>query len=281
MWEKTKILILALTMLVVLASCVLAWTSNQVSVDIWGWVRRFIQVESALHLPACVTLVAGGLCYARTRRGGILWVAIAFALVDTIVIALLNDPPAWLATRSPGYIVVRLGEYLSRTSVAVPLMVILSVRLRVGWDRLRWVLLASMSAQYLCEVGVTLCAQIPSLSRTLWLYRLAEVGQMLTLWLTILSGATLAWALAFKQVPSSQPPTDAHRTMGFTCPRCGLPQEMTLPAGQCSGCQLQLYVALNEGRCAQCGYALRGLTGDKCPECGTPLAVATVVDPII
>jgi hypothetical protein len=33
------------------------------------------------------------------------------------------------------------------------------------------------------------------------------------------------------------------------------------------------------GRCAKCGYDIRGLTGEACPECNTPLARANRSEP--
>jgi ribosomal protein L37E len=61
----------------------------------------------------------------------------------------------------------------------------------------------------------------------------------------------------------------------IVCPRCGKPQELAAGHSRCGACGLRLYIEIEEERCAKCGYVLYRLTSDRCPECGTPVAVAT------
>jgi len=56
-----------------------------------------------------------------------------------------------------------------------------------------------------------------------------------------------------------------------TCPRCR--RELLLPPGasRCEGCGLGFRIRVDEPRCRNCGYLLYHHTGDRCPECGTPV----------
>ena len=86
--------------------------------------------------------------------------------------------------------------------------------------------------------------------------------------------AFIAWCLAFRQAAPHRPPIDAARTIALACPRCQSQPQIPAGHGECSNCRLQITISLNEGVCARCNYPLRGLTSDKCPECGTPIHAA-------
>ena len=74
-----------------------------------------------------------------------------------------------------------------------------------------------------------------------------------------------------RRIPfTHQPPADVQTVVALTCPRCNTAQSIAPGGGQCAACRLQIFIALSEGRCKTCNYPLRQLTGDKCPECGTP-----------
>ena len=81
----------------------------------------------------------------------------------------------------------------------------------------------------------------------------------------------LAWCLAFRQAVPNRPPIDSAPVVSLTCPRCHTPQQIASGHGQCTHCRLDITISLNEGVCLACGHPLRGLTGEKCPECGTPI----------
>jgi hypothetical protein len=87
---------------------------------------------------------------------------------------------------------------------------------------------------------------------------------------TLVTLIVLAWHSAFRHAHPNNPPSDAAQSIALTCPRCTTPQSIPIPHGQCTHCKLQFFISLDEGRC-QCGYPLRGLTTNKCPECGTEL----------
>lgn len=101
-----------------------------------------------------------------------------------------------------------------------------------------------------------------------WLRLPAAVVSLVTLPL-------VAYAGLRRRIPfAHQPPVDAGPDVALTCPRCGGAHRIPANGGQCPDCRLQIFIALAEGRCKSCGYALRSLTGEKCPECGTPFAPA-------
>jgi hypothetical protein len=60
------------------------------------------------------------------------------------------------------------------------------------------------------------------------------------------------------------------------CPRCGRRFGVdTGPGGAlCPGCKLHMRVQVSAARCGACGYDLKDLAGDRCPECGAGLSPA-------
>lgn len=42
--------------------------------------------------------------------------------------------------------------------------------------------------------------------------------------------------------------------------------------------ELQKYLADRDALCPGCGYNLRGLAGDRCPECARRISISTLVD---
>ncbi|MBL9119532.1 MAG: hypothetical protein JNL80_06445 [Phycisphaerae bacterium] len=60
----------------------------------------------------------------------------------------------------------------------------------------------------------------------------------------------------------------------LTCPRCQRRQERALGDSACDACGLRFSIRVEEPRCRECGQLLLGIAGDRCPECGTPVATA-------
>jgi len=58
----------------------------------------------------------------------------------------------------------------------------------------------------------------------------------------------------------------------FVCPRCGVQQDAQVGRSTCAECSLELRIELDEASCESCGYPLYKLTGQRCPECGTPFS---------
>jgi len=59
----------------------------------------------------------------------------------------------------------------------------------------------------------------------------------------------------------------------LVCPGCHTRQTVSTGASQCPACNLRFDIQIHEPRCPQCDYLLYMLKSDRCPECGTPVAV--------
>ena len=62
------------------------------------------------------------------------------------------------------------------------------------------------------------------------------------------------------------------RSVKVTCPRCTTKTDAAVGRSRCGGCGLIFVLELAEPRCVKCEYNLLDLRGDRCPECGTPVA---------
>ena len=87
----------------------------------------------------------------------------------------------------------------------------------------------------------------------------------------LIAGAWVAWLTLFRQMRIGRTPKDSASRVALTCPRCGHAQSVAVGEDQCSECRLQIFITLDEGACRRCGYPLRGLTSERCPECGTAI----------
>lgn len=65
--------------------------------------------------------------------------------------------------------------------------------------------------------------------------------------------------------------------VSLVCPRCRRKQSLPIGDSTCPSCGLRISIRVEEPRCVKCDYLLRGLTSDRCPECGTPIAALVTV----
>jgi len=82
--------------------------------------------------------------------------------------------------------------------------------------------------------------------------------------------ALLVLARINRKVDAGASSTDLAEVVLF-CPRCRRRQSLAAGDSACTSCGLRISIRVEEPRCANCDYLLRGLTSDRCPECGTPI----------
>lgn len=78
--------------------------------------------------------------------------------------------------------------------------------------------------------------------------------------------ATLILAKFYSIKPTEM--TEDTPSLHLTCPRCLTQQDVLVGESACCHCRLKFKIEIEEPRCSQCGYLLRGLTRPICPECG-------------
>ncbi len=244
MLNRTKSPVLALAVLVVVIGCALAWSSGvRPWANLWDFQWSVLRVGIHIHVSVAVVLLTGALCYAYTRSKRILLLTLVCTGLSLVVELLALHSPPPLSTSDWTFFdgLLQLGRNLARMSTVVPVLVLLSVRFpgRLAWLRLGCLLGIGglVASDGIVAFGWT----------TPWLYRTATVAETVLLTAVILALAAAAWAVAFRQMPINRPPANAPKNMGITCPRCGLTQELSLPAGECTACRLRIFVALQEG----------------------------------
>jgi hypothetical protein len=225
------------------------------------------RVVLRLHSATVYFLIIGALCYSATRDGRYL----LFAIIGAALVIVVAFIPSWFPSasgefRSVPSVLHDVGMSLVSPIVIVPFAFLFATRFFARFERLRIATLALSLAFVALQIGVRL-SFLENWRLLQVILTLMEEIVLAALTLALLASA---WCLAFRQAPPHRPPTDAAKTLALTCPRCQNPLTITLPYGQCPACRLQLNVALEEGVCAKCHYPLRGLSGDICPECGTP-----------
>jgi hypothetical protein len=140
--------------------------------------------------------------------------------------------------------------------------------LKRGQIWVRWVAVVSVVATAVCvDFGVFLDA---AQNGELFARLAAATG--------IIAGcATLALAILAALNRKLERPTitlDNVHSLDVICPLCRKKQKITTGGASCAECGLRIVVNLEQPQCAKCGYILYGLKFERCPECGTVVAVA-------
>lgn len=71
---------------------------------------------------------------------------------------------------------------------------------------------------------------------------------------------------------TSSGPIGEIKLVRIICPRCATKCDAAIGSSRCPGCGLLFLLQLAEPHCVKCEYNLLDLKGDRCPECGTPVA---------
>jgi hypothetical protein len=268
-WVRPLVIAVAVVM-VGLALAVGNGSLNSESLD--QLLTTVYRVAGSLAYYFPPLLLVGAALYARTRQSKIIGICLAAFLVNaaTVVIRLYWKRPSYFDL-TPTDVVIETAQLFSDPSWVVPLLLLATVRFRPALERWRIAFMVFLCVAVLQSVFIDVYLVLQPRSRlvtTLWfaaMRTLISLGGLVTM-------GVCAWCMAFCQVTRHRPPGDAQKTVSLVCPRCRQPLEIPTGNGQCPACRLQIFISLEEGMCARCAYPLRGLTGDKCPKCGTPFA---------
>jgi hypothetical protein len=256
---------IALTFFLMLIAAALAF-SQRTARD--ALARFFMETLAVISLQVSYNvipaLVTAAIIYFYKRNNRVFLLALALIAIHALVLvirAFVEPSTDRWSRRSLFDYAIDFTQFLTNPSLVIPLMALLSFRFRGKLDRIRIaaiVLIALMPAAYIS---------------IFWLY--GDSYHLLRTFLNCAYFGTLlfcAWCIVFRRHDApNRPPVDARRAIALTCPRCLSPQTIESGHGECANCRLQITISLDEGVCSRCRYPLRGLTGDKCPECGTPI----------
>jgi hypothetical protein len=95
---------------------------------------------------------------------------------------------------------------------------------------------------------------------------LAYIGLFITTYYTV---------IYHEPMRSYVPVNDSADRVNLECPRCSKPQELPLGRSVCTDCGMGIHIEIEDTKCLKCGYTLRGLTRQMCPECGTAFGMPT------
>ena len=229
---------------------------------------------------------AGVACVAALLRGAsrrLMRVGIVAALIVTVILLLdyLNVFFTYApAQDSAGYFLERRILPIAQTFVIVcGAWALLSIvvrhrtrlqRIACGW---RWVVFLPLIAHIAWHAFAFIWsdpwerAQLASARN--WAFYIFSAGWAATVIpLIVLSIIGVVDRMRFHErgrIMRGEPEIELH------CPHCGTRQ--TVPAGEsrCARCGMEFEISITEPRCL-CGYSLRDIASDRCPECGRPRA---------
>ena len=247
-----KPLVIAITVVVVFGLL----TINSRSREFWDSIQpTFSEVDIWLAL-ASTTLLAGGLLFSLRRSSWLLALFLVTAITNFGLGILLNhvDETFPIVLHYLLYTVQSVTGF----GVVIPVGILMVVRFKGKLDRVRIGAIIAVCAVPLSRLFAYW------INNDLWDY-MVLFGSAFTSLLLIFA----AWCLAFYSLRERhRPPADTGRVVSMTCPRCSAAITIPTGHGDCPHCRMQISISLEEGACSKCHYPLRGLTGDRCPECG-------------
>ena len=232
-----------------------------------GWQMRPIWAEtgfafSVLGALAVLCLVGGG--WADPKR----WRYVGVVAGATACYMWLTH--IWLGTGSDLGAVIFCGLLCLATVVAhANVSVRAAIAPQHGWVRMSTLVVAAFTALMieLFVIDDRLYA-MPDYSDLI--ERLAAAGGIVT----GCGSLALVVLARFDRRVDYEPATADLSRLSVVCPRCRKKQMIGVGESVCAGCQLRISIRLEEPRCPKCDYLLFGLTSDRCPECGKPIADA-------
>jgi hypothetical protein len=267
--HKNRLIALMLAFLLIVVALAIS-SGNSANEAFQTALNVLVTFANQVYMSAALYLIVGTFCYALTRDSRIIWLTLIWATLNVIVYTLPSLLSYHLRNdwHSPLIQALRVGQTLVRASSFVPFVLLFASHFQGRWERLRIISLILIPSTLALDVLFALVANL--LPNIAWVSVLFLVAVVLGLCAQMAAVFLAAWCLAFRRAAPHRPPADVSKTLSLPCPRCRNPMTITLPHGECLHCRLQLNIALEEGTCTKCHRPLRGLTGDKCPECGTP-----------
>ena len=229
---------------------------------------------------------SGVACVAALRRGiwpRLMWVGIIASLIvgSTWLLQHFNVFYSYVPSRhSAGYVIFfRILPIAQTFVIGCGAWALLSIivrhrprlhRFACGW---RWVALLPLAAHFAWHAAVFIWSQrgqyaqrTTAQSVAFYVYSAGWAATMAPL--IVLTVIGIVDRIRFHQrgrILRGQP------QVRLCCPHCGARQMVPAGESRCAQCGIEFEITVTEPRCL-CGYSLRDIASDRCPECGRPRA---------
>jgi hypothetical protein len=227
---------------------------------LWGtsWLIFWSMVLAGMSLYAVTTRTT------PWRWFGVFAAAAALAMGLYGIWNELKDPPVWFAQALIVALAIGLANVLNTLKLE-------GLQRYVALGTIGTVLLTAALLSYLNFITEGFRGRV---DENELLIRLIAAGSIvsacgllaITIFLAANRRALVTTSAAVKEI----------RSVKVTCPRCATKIDAAVGVGggrsRCGGCGLIFVLELAEPRCVKCEYNLLDLKGDRCPECGTPVA---------
>jgi hypothetical protein len=262
---------LFITIAVMMAAIALSSRDTSPFGDSWGFLLTPpLRLPKVLIYYIAPLLLVTGAFYARSGMSKVLAACLACLGVNAVILIIrVFWPRPSYESQTPVDVAIKSVEMLTDPARLLPLLLLVTTRFRPKLERLRIASIILLLLLVVLDVLASVFIMWRWSHATLFAL-LLSIPEILTSIACLAALGMSAWCMAFRQIAPNRPPIDAQQTVSLTCPRCQANLQIELGHDACPACRLQILISLEEGVCAKCAYPLRGLTGDKCPECGTP-----------